>query len=388
MWRLRLLILISLCTVWVSFDCIAQQPGEVAPAPELSLIILPPADVVHVGDLIPVDFVIQNKGTTEYAYHDRSYDRSGRMEEFALTAVDDQGNAVPDPRRHDGLRMGGGLAGKAVLAPGQSFTKTIPLNRWALINKPGRYAVTGTYHRGALGPVVAEPITVTVEPRTEEEMAGHIADLTKQLAAIPVDESPGTVMERLAYTCDARIVLTLLDAAYKWRGNAAFWFDEALRFYLPQSKDVTDALVSAASERGLAPGMSNMLKDRGVLESEIKSLIEVSLSPEHSDCWAEGALGAQRFCDDRFTARLITIAMDPNSKARAQAIYALALNRTDESVDALKKLLTETEQADGRSVSRIAADAVQSAYNYRGNSQGRPLKDEDFGPEFKEKRQM
>jgi hypothetical protein len=297
--RASVLLSIMSCVCWTVVGSVAQEAKSEAPAaapaaPELSLTILPPAAVVRAGDLIPIEFIIENKGTTDYVYDDRDFDRSGRMEEYALAASDEQGNAVPDPRR-ERPRISGGWIGKGTLAPEESITKSIPLNRWALINKPGRYVVTGTYHRKDKGSVVSKPITVTVEPRTDEEMAAYIASLGKELAAVQKDDSPDRVLEKLVYTCDARIVPTILEAMYQRRGNASFWGGEALtENYLPQSKEITDMLIKSASERGMAQNMFWILKQRGAPDSQVKPLIEVSLSPEHPECWAEGALGHKK----------------------------------------------------------------------------------------------
>jgi HEAT repeat protein len=61
------------------------------------------------------------------------------------------------------------------------------------------------------------------------------------------------------------------------------------------------------------------------------------------------------------------------------AIYALAKNRTDESVAALKKLLSDADTGqESERIRQTVANAVRSAYNFRGHSQGRPLKEDDF----------
>jgi hypothetical protein len=70
--------------------------------------------------------------------------------------------------------------------------------------------------------------------------------------------------------------------------------------------------------------------------------------------------------------------MDAESKGRLQAIHALALNRTDESVKALKSLLYDPD----KQMHDTAEQAVRIAYTSRGNAQGKPLKPEDFDARF------
>ena len=142
-------------------------------------------EVLQAGDEIPIEFIITNQGTNDYKYENRNYDRSGRMWEFKLTARTEAGVEVAGPRSKGGGGMMGGLFGYAVLKPGQSLERVIPLNLWALVTEPGRYGVTGVY--GADNPeataLTSTPITVTVRPRTAAEMDDYIGGLTNALAA-------------------------------------------------------------------------------------------------------------------------------------------------------------------------------------------------------------
>ena len=147
-------------------------------------------NVFKVGDEIPIEFVISNHGTTDYTYANRDYDRRTRMGEYKLVARTSAGGDVPDP---GSSIMNGTLFGLTKLGPGQSFTKIVPLNRWALLKEPGRYVVTGTYlgadytaekPTGApIAPANSDSITITLLPRTKEEMGEYIKGLTNELAA-------------------------------------------------------------------------------------------------------------------------------------------------------------------------------------------------------------
>ena len=73
--------------------------STVAPGPSLAL--RSANEVVKAGDEIAIEFRITNTGTNEYKYANRTYDRSGRMDEYQLTATNDLGGAVPDPRANN-----------------------------------------------------------------------------------------------------------------------------------------------------------------------------------------------------------------------------------------------------------------------------------------------
>ena len=106
-----------------------------------------------------------------------------------------------------------------VLHPGESSTNIIPLNHWASMNEPGGYEVRGAFVEGffSTNPVVrvrAGPISITVLPRTQEEMHEYIKGLTNQIAArLPIqprqnggryDPVLNNLLEDLMYTCSPK----------------------------------------------------------------------------------------------------------------------------------------------------------------------------------------
>lgn len=344
--------------------------------PVFSLTLRCTNSILKVGDEIPIEFIITNRGTNDYKYADRTYDRSGRMSEYELVAKTESGEEVRDPRA--GARwqwMIGGLFGYRVLKPGQSFSKVIPLNRWALVNEPGRYTVTGHYTAGerfSTNPAVinSEPITVAILPRTESEMDAYIGELSNKIAAIP---SVRLVTSRRMPE-DVRVTEAVPDPAMCEPASDGFWEAEALLYYVPRSEAIKQALIKTASEHGLQNNMEYLLRQYGVSAEEMKPLIQRSLAPDNPQAWASGAVAAQQFSDDAFSSRLAAIASGTNSGARDQAIYALAANRTDQSVEALKSLLNESDPH----IHMTVTNAIQTAYFYRGIWTGTPLKPEDF----------
>jgi hypothetical protein len=359
--------------------------------------------VVKMGDEISIEFLITNHGADDYRYANRTYDRGGRMSEYALLARAESGAAVADLRGGDKTpRFGGGLHSPVVLHPGESATRVIALNRWALIKEPGHYKVVGTYFgepfRDAPDQAVSsKPITINVQPRTVQEMEAYINDLATQMAAIPparfitstrmpenvlvtnsvFDRRLDSLAERLAYTCSPKIVPTLLDAMYK-PASSGFWEAEALLYYVPRSEETKRAIVATAAERGLAEAMEYVLVNYGCSEEEMRASIERSLRLDSPRTWSAGAMAAQSHPNDAFTPRLIAMATDKriDENARVRAIYALAANRTDQSVQTLKSLVGDPDESIRSGVKR----AINTAYNYRGRWTGRPLKPDDFDP--------
>jgi ankyrin repeat protein len=368
-----------------------KSEPEVVTPPVLSLAIRCTNEIVKAGDEISIEFRITNTGTNDYKYADRTYDRSGRMEEYKLIAKTESGEAVPDPRANDkGFWFGGGGFQYAVLKPGQSFTKTIPLNRWALVKEPGRYLVVATNfvdsHSTNVISIASDPIPITVLPRTPEEMDAYINDMTNQLDAKltgksnsgqsrPPDQALNDLIMKLMFTCSPKIVPSLLQSIYD-SGTGGFWESEALRFYVPHSPETKKVLIGTATKRGLGPNVtiSYLLRNYGFTKEELKPLIAQALAPDNEQEWAAGAGLAQQFGDDDFTQRLIAIATTPRINAQTAAIEALAYNRTDEGVKTLKSLLNDPHEK----IWTPLAFAIENAYNYRHDSTGRPLRPDDF----------
>jgi hypothetical protein len=357
-------------SIWLSVGGALRAAG-----PDISLEIRCADPEPRIGDPIPIQFIITNHGTNDWEYDDCQYDRSGRMPEFELTTRNASGETLADPLKGH-LGFGGGLSGKETLHPGESFTRTIELNIWSDLRAPGKYLVIGKYSDWNNLHVESPSITITMLPRTEQEMDNYITRLTNQVAASR-EPDEGTVM-KLIYTRNSEAAPALIEALYRG-GNGSFWASQGLICYLPHAPEVRRELIEVAKRKGLGGGMDYVLGEYGCTVEEMRPIIGRSLAADSPQTWSEGARAAQHFADDSFAPRLSAIAVDPTSNVRDQAIYALASNRTDESVRTLHLLLNDTN-LDIRSTTK---SAIRTAYQYRGIWKGKPLKPEDFDDSFR-----
>lgn len=334
------------------------------------------------GDEIPIVFTITNRGKSSYYYYGQTgyhnNDRRELMEQYQLVAKREDGIIVPDPLEKYGCGEGGASPPQERIEPGESFSKTIALNQWALINKPGRYTITGIYytaiyHLRKKHPAVSSaPIKIVVKPRTDKEMGDYIRELSNKLEAIKIPKTGMTkkaskeivaTVKKLMYTCDPRIVPTLIDTTYKYR-HSGFWVVQAFIYYLPRDPEIKNAILEAAKKRGLAFGhgltcwMQYVLEQLGCSKEEFKEIITISLTSENPNIQFAGAQAAQQHPDDAYTSRLIAIATDSNSPAYGHAIRALAYNRTDEGVTTLKILLKDAN----KNIREATANAIRRAY--------------------------
>lgn len=388
---LALIVVIgSLSTFGVALAQESKTPGKAssdkASAAQLALKIKLAKSDYLVGEPVAVVFEISNTGKpgADYHYLDRNYDRAGRMPEYALFCTLD-GKPVKDPRQNYLFSTMGGLAQSGTLFSGSSFSKSVLLNHWAMLARPGEYKVTGRYTLdNSERTIQSAPVVLRIKARSAQDMHLYIKTLKAQLVSLKQHEQVEPVIQQLAFTMEPTLIDFVIEQMYK-RPQEAFWLCETLSFYMPPQASY-DAILKVARTRGLAPGMvsalSNIAATTGkprqdpLSQSEWVSVITPSLAAGNQVCFAEGALAAQNHPDDRFTDRLCAIAMADGGPGQLQAISALAMNRTDKSVKTLKTLLGSKNQG----VRDYTHQAIKSARLYRGSSApGRRLLDDDFG---------
>jgi hypothetical protein len=338
------------------------------------------------GDEIPVEFVISNGGPTEYIDMYQMSDRRGLTRKYALVARTASGEQVRDP-----FPLHGGGGAEAVqfdhLMPGQTDTIPMPLNLWAAIESPGKYIVSGSFLGQSCecdngrGPIYwypfeeakSETISITVLPRSETDMDDYIGNLTNQLASSAPGRDSDNLIKKLMYTRSPKIIPAVLRALFA-DNDRGLWEDLALVDFVPHTDETRKAMLEAANNHALSPPMTWVLSQFGFPKEQIRPLILAGLASEHPDEWPEGANLAAYYPDDSFTERLITIAKTAGSNAREGAIRALAFNRTDSGVKALKALLGDPDPQ----ILGELATAIGIAYDSSTNASGRPMPPGDF----------
>ncbi len=223
-------------------------------------------------------------------------------------------------------------------------------------------------------PINSLPIKIVVKPRSRWAMGRYIKSLIRQLGEVKpsqkweVVKQREAILSKLAYTCDNRIVPTLIELMYKnYHNNEVFTAREAFLCYLPCDEKVKQDVLKVAKTCGLAPGLQTVLEEFRCDEEDFKEIIKISLASNDLDIMGEGIKASQDHPDDVYMSALISIATDPNmlsrnkpfhSIERVWAIYAIAYNRTDEGVLALKTLLNDTDEY----IRKTTAEAIQAVY--------------------------
>ncbi len=377
-----------------------------APVPTLAVTIRLMGANPRMGDPIPMEVTVKNLGAAPFEY--TSY--PGRFGPLQLQAREVTGRAVTDPNAIDQRGIAETVSLRPVtVPPGGSSTVVVDLNEWALIRAPGNYTVTSTfrgYFVSTHATILADSsaITVAVQPRSEKEMAAHVADLTAKLRAAGDLQVRYELASQLMFTGREEIVPALLESMRVYGGG--FAESRAFLFYLPHSAAIRQAIMDDSARHGLTNSTEGLLRhyalpspkgisvndsDNNITAAEMRPLIARSLALDNPDCWAAGCNAALRYPDDSLTPLLI--AMTETTKVPAvymvstpdgpmnyiaqTAIQDLAFNRTDESVQALKKLL----QSPDPKIAEVTANGIRTSY-LSGNSynQGHRLLPGDFDP--------
>jgi HEAT repeat protein len=365
---------------------VGQTPQDAAAAGA------PPATVFDQGEPIDVAFTISNVGQTPFAYTDRDYDRSGRMNEYAVQVSDQQDRTLEDPRElWGGAWLGGGASGGAEIAPGESFTKHIYLNQWVMPLPPGGYTVVGIYHPDVWAPseqtaVRSQPAEIQVRPRTEAEMKARIAELALELEATEPERRVQAV-RYLGFTGSAHALPYLTSGLYEQGSNVPFRASEAF-LYMTDTDACIEALLTTLNERGPARPLQYLLNQYQVPKEQtlaptvrrlsdpnpaIRAAAAGALGQHHElgDAALDPLLGALKDEDPqvrravagalynyrmpRASQALLAATEDPDESVRETAARVLGNTQVAAAIPRLRELMEDT-----RMVARDAVDALVS----------------------------
>jgi len=215
-----------------------------------------PVDTVFEhGEPIDVAFTGANEGETPFRYDDRNYDRSGRMDEYALEVTDEQERRLDDPRKlWGGAWPGGGASGRGEIGPGDSFTKHIYLNQWVMPLSPGRHTVVGVYYPDPWdrtpkqAAVRSGPVEIEVRARTEKDMEAHVTSLGVELQSTEPERRVQAV-RYLGFTGSPHALPYVISSLYDDARNVAFRASEAF-MYMAEKDASIEALLAALNQRG------------------------------------------------------------------------------------------------------------------------------------------
>lgn len=102
-----------------------------------------PKDEYFVGEPLYVIFEVTNNGNTPFEFPVSGFGVTGRRMRFSFTAIDENGETVPDPIKEPQMCSMGGIGSRAIVKPGETYSeRRVLVNAWCAFTKPGRYTIT------------------------------------------------------------------------------------------------------------------------------------------------------------------------------------------------------------------------------------------------------
>jgi HEAT repeat protein len=186
-------------------------------AQELQVTIKADKAQYFITEPVIVTVEIRNIGNEAYTYSNRTYDRSGRLDEYLPIATTQSGEKVEDPLAWRRFSIAGGLSSAAKLLPGQSMFRKLPINEWCLFKTPGRYEVYVQYNERQTDSIaidlIAEPDATRAERRRKLIGKLHAASAETRVEAV----------HELGYLADAEALKPLIDALGDEGDNVSFY---------------------------------------------------------------------------------------------------------------------------------------------------------------------
>jgi hypothetical protein len=256
----------------------AQSQPSVPPRSSTKVVlqIIGTNDVFKLGDAILFQFIVRKEGSNNYIYDEPTKD-GGRLAQYKLFARGESGEIVADPFPtnqnaadvgYSGVLppgmsaewLGGGGSARnpgrfGTLLSGEAHTNDVLLNSWAWLKEPGRYEITGVYTAAyqAVTNAVSAPVTITVQPRSPQEMTDFVQELTNRVAerlalqanrAVKAyDSELHELVTQLLCTRSPEIVPTLFRVI-KNTSHEGRSFYQALANYLPHTAEIKQALTN------------------------------------------------------------------------------------------------------------------------------------------------
>lgn len=264
-----------------------------------------------------VTFTVTNRTGKPYRFMVGGDNRgSVRHNNFHITAVDEEGQAVKDPYNYNHF---GGLAQEITLNPGETHTERLFLGHWLAFERPGKYTVTCQRTLEDFGAesgnaklAIETKFPLEVLPYNQQKMALAIAKFSAQ-----IDQASGEELRQ------ATIALASID-------------DPAVISPLAQSLQRGDFLNKLPALEGLAKFTN---------EAASTALVMGLQDGDHVVRRAAADALRQAGKIEQAASFMLTKLADPSPAVRQQAAQALGETQSEAAIAPLTVALNDTESA-------------------------------------------
>jgi hypothetical protein len=315
-----------------------------------------PKQNYFLGEAIMATFTVTNKADTSMRFPTGGdYSYSGRHGRYSIRAVDEQGQAVPDPVPNPG---GGGIGGDTLVEPGATYTEDMLVNQWCAFSKPGKYRITLKRTLNVIRPDPQNPDfytkpesslpTITIETNLDIVMADNPSAQKAYLAALSnmvglTSASSGQPFDLLKSDAQARMpaafpeIVKLLDGPPGIQLQAV----QCLAYY--GSEKAAPVLLEHAAK--LAPwARESALRTLSEWNATgVEPLVAAALRDKDNELRANTVL----ICSNKWYGScvpiLLTMGNDPDPLVRRYLSAALGASGDPQAIPVLLKLLHDSD---------------------------------------------
>jgi hypothetical protein len=313
-----------------------------------------PKQEYFVGEPVVAEFKVTNRGDEEFAFpYGGDYRGSGRPERYSFTAVGEDGVAVADPVPNPINR--GGMGGDRRIKPGESYTESVVASAWLILEKPGKYTITGKrtlnlhparndhwYEPEAICAAypVESKITITLK-QDDAALLSRIEKLVEDFGRKGEERDRASVeLGAIARTRNSLALPAFKRIALDTEryGNSSWWW---LQEYGKNQAGPTLLEVFSKAKAGRRSQLIGMLAAWRLLEE--KHLQQAFTS---SDQWereaAVRAVGQLKF--DKCFDALVALEKDPSQNVRRSVPESLAVLEKQEAIPVLLRMMSDDEK--------------------------------------------
>lgn len=303
-------------------------------------------------------FTVTNRGNQPYSFVIGGDNRGSiRHNNFHITAVDEEGQAVKDPYSYDNF---GGIAREITLEPGDTHTERLFLNHWLAFEQPGKYRVTcqrtlenyGSQPQFSKLAIQSEfPLEVLPYDRTKMQQA---IDKLAVLIAQGKEDQLRDATIALASLDDPAVIPPLIKSAKQGDFLNKIPALEGLAKY--STKAATDALLLGLQDgdHAVRRAAANALRSAQKIDVATVALLQ-QLTSDSADLRASAARALGETKSESVLGPLANALNDPESAVRCAAAISLGqLGGTSEAA-----LLKQQLSKEDRQLRVAAADGLR-----------------------------
>jgi hypothetical protein len=322
---------------------------------ELRLASAVPAGGFEVGEMIPYEVTITNIGQKPVSVQHINPSLFP-PDEYSILLTDEKGKVLAP----DGRLWMGSFADSAGLKPGLSLTYRGAVNRWGMLNKPGKYTARAYFGVTAPG-VSSQPVDFEIKPWTHDQRDKRLHEAVDALRKASTPKDRLNAIVALGITLDSGAI-PLLIQELRAPGANSLAVESAL-LMMPDRGAVRSAVLAELKGYGSNEPLAYMLSWLQIPEKESVPLLCVWLkngnAAQRASALQSLAMNARDYSDSSIKPAILSSLKDPDANVRRYAVAALAAGKYADTLNDVMEI------AKSDSNSTVREQAVISLGSYK-----------------------